>query len=66
MQFAAFDKSGRNSSFILNNLDKSQLIYLNAQLDAIGFYKKLGFVSVGIEFEEAGIQHQKMTYKKGE
>ena len=54
------------TQFILNILDKSQLIYLNAQSDAIGFYKKLGFVSVGIEFEEAGIQHQKMTYKKGE
>lgn len=32
-------------------------IYLNAQLNALGFYKKMGYRPLGEEFEEAGIMH---------
>lgn len=35
-------------------------IYLNAQLDAVPVYEKNGFVKIGEQFEEAGIQHFKM------
>lgn len=40
-------------------------VYLNAQLDAMGLYSKLGFVKVGEQFEEAGIQHFKMELTEG-
>ena len=36
-------------------------IYLNAQIDAVPVYEKNGFVKVGEQFEEAGIQHFKMV-----
>lgn len=36
-------------------------IYLHAQVDAIPFYEKLGFVCRGEQFEEAGIQHREMV-----
>jgi predicted GNAT family N-acyltransferase len=40
------------------------LIYLHAQLTAMGLYSKFGFEAIGEQFEEAGIQHYKMTYQK--
>ena len=39
---------------------------MHAQSDVLPFYEKMGFKKKGSEFEEAGIQHQKMIYKKGE
>ena len=50
------------TKFILNELDHSKLIYLNAQESAISFYEKLGFDSVGPKFNEVGIAHQKMIF----
>ena len=38
-------------------------IYLNSQLNAVEFYKNLGFETQGSLFEEAGIQHYKMLFK---
>lgn len=35
-------------------------VSLHAQVDAIGFYKKWGFVEYGEQFDEAGIRHQSM------
>lgn len=35
-------------------------VALNAQVDAIGFYEKYGFVAYDAEFIEAGIRHQAM------
>jgi predicted GNAT family N-acyltransferase len=35
-------------------------VELNAQSDAVGFYKKFGFEPVGEEYEEIGIRHQTM------
>lgn len=46
---------------VLDDLpEDANYIYLNAQLDAMGLYSKFGFVKVGGQFEEAGIQHFKM------
>ncbi|MBS7563562.1 GNAT family N-acetyltransferase [Mucilaginibacter sp. Bleaf8] len=39
-------------------------VYLHAQTKAMGLYSKLGFETTGPEFEEAGIKHFKMIYKK--
>ena len=36
-------------------------IYLHAQLSAMPLYTRFGFVTVGSQFEEAGIQHYKMV-----
>lgn len=36
-------------------------VYLNAQIQVIPFYKKLGFIPLGQPFEEAGIWHRKMV-----
>ena len=35
-------------------------VFLNAQVHAIGFYEKAGFIETDSRFNEAGIQHQKM------
>ena len=37
-------------------------IKLDSQLQAINFYKKLGFIEEGEVFLDAGIQHLKMVY----
>jgi predicted GNAT family N-acyltransferase len=36
-------------------------IELHAQIDALGFYEKFGFVAFGEEYEEAGIRHRSMS-----
>ena len=36
-------------------------LYLHAQLGAVTLYEEFGFVQCGEQFEEAGIQHIKMT-----
>lgn len=36
-------------------------LHLNAQLSALGFYAKHGFVEHGEVFDEAGIQHRAMS-----
>ncbi|MER3433547.1 MAG: GNAT family N-acetyltransferase [Leptolyngbya sp. ERB_1_1] len=36
---------------------------IHAQISVVAFYQKLGFVTEGEEFEEAGIPHIKMNYK---
>ena len=40
-------------------------VYLHAQEQVTGFYEKLGFVSSGPAFDEAGIRHFFMQYKPG-
>lgn len=39
-------------------------IYLHAQVQAMGLYKKFGFLPEGNLFEEAGIDHYKMVLRK--
>lgn len=36
-------------------------VFLDAQIEALGFYRKYGFILVGHIFLDAGIQHQRMT-----
>ena len=36
---------------------------LSAQISAIGFYKKLGYIEEGGIYIDAGIEHKKMTMK---
>ena len=38
-------------------------IFVNAQTQAEGFYKKCGFVTVSEEFMEEGVPHVRMEYK---
>jgi predicted GNAT family N-acyltransferase len=41
--------------------EDAEFVYLHAQLDAMPLYAKFGFEKSGEQFEEAGIQHFKMT-----
>ncbi len=38
-----------------------QRVFLHAQVDAIGFYERAGFVAAGEPFLEAGITHRRMA-----
>ncbi|KRM12987.1 GNAT family N-acetyltransferase [Paucilactobacillus suebicus] len=42
---------------------EAELVYLGAQLTAIGFYETLGFETVGPIFLDAGIQHKRMELR---
>ncbi len=41
-------------------------VILDAQVQVIPFYEKLGFVAEGPVFDDAGIPHRRMTLKKQE
>lgn len=41
---------------------KQAKVWCNAQLTAVPFYERLGYVSSGPVFEEAGIEHVRMDY----
>ncbi len=45
---------------IINDVPNNNYLYLHAQLSAMGLYSKFGFVAVGEQFTEAGIEHFKM------
>ena len=47
----------------LSKVDRSQVIYLHAQIQVIDFYAKFGFIKVGPEFMEANIRHYKMVFR---
>ena len=50
--------------FVLNDARKhKQRIYLNAQVQVVGYYEKYGFRKKGDPFEEAEIQHYYMEYQ---
>lgn len=57
-------------AFLVGEAKKSMPdeIYLEAQLYAVGFYEKCGFVTVGDIFQEEGVDHIKMIheYKRSE
>ncbi len=44
---------------------KGKKIYLHAQLHAVPFYEKFGFIKEGEMFQEANIDHFKMHYELG-
>jgi len=46
--------------------EKIHPLYLHAQITAVDLYKQFGFVQDGDQFEEAGIQHIKMTRQMSE
>lgn len=49
---------------VLNDLPSdAEYIYLHAQITAMPLYQKFGFIEIGDQFEEAGIQHFKMVFK---
>ena len=50
------------TEFIIKQIPNQEKIYLYSQDTAIGFYEKIGFISVESPFEEAGIKHQKMIF----
>lgn len=57
---------GFGKQLVLKALEKCQQvelteIHLDAQIAAIEFYRKLGFIEVGDEFMDAGIKHIHMT-----
>lgn len=43
--------------------DEVNRAYLSAQVDAIGFYEKLGFKAYGKDYDDAGIPHRDMERK---
>lgn len=45
---------------VLADLPLAQKVMLHAQLHAVPFYQKFGFVCYGPEFDEAGIRHYAM------
>lgn len=49
--------------YILETLSRDGIGHftIHAQLHAVGFYEKLGFLAQGEPFDEAGIDHVKMT-----
>lgn len=42
----------------------AEKVHLGAQIQAIGFYEKIGFVVCGEEYQDAGIPHKPMILKK--
>lgn len=59
----AFRQSGVGAALVnavLADLPLSEKVMLHAQIQAVPFYEKLGFVAYGPEFEEAGIRHYAM------
>jgi predicted GNAT family N-acyltransferase len=63
-------KASRNSgagNAVLNKVMEDVIpfhekIYLHAQITAVRFYQRAGFVTEGDEFTEANIRHFRMTY----
>ncbi len=41
-----------------------ETLYVHAQTQAAGYYERFGFSPIGAEFDEAGIPHIEMIYKK--
>ena len=64
----AFRNKGLGS-LLLNEVMKDVLtfdkpIFLNAQIKAVNYYQRAGFVALGDHFFEAGIEHVRMEYQK--
>ena len=51
--------------FILKHIQTNRLPspHLDAQMQSLDFYRKLGFIAVGETFMDAGIAHQKMIWQ---
>lgn len=56
---------GVGEALLMALIDRARMqglreVMLNAQVGALGFYEKFGFVTYGERFHEAGIEHQSM------
>lgn len=65
---AAYRKQGIGSEILLTLLNMAKnknikSVYLHAQVSAIGFYEKHGFICSSQEFLDAGIPHKSMLKK---
>ena len=63
-----YRRQGVGSALLAALLDYARLeqyadVYLHAQVDAIPFYEKHGFIVNGKQFMDAGIPHRNMIYK---
>lgn len=61
-----FRGAGIGAALLERAIDKARhlgfnQVSLNAQIHALAFYERAGFVAISDEFEEAGILHRKMT-----
>jgi len=61
-----YRKTGIGSKMLVKLLSIAEAknmktVFLNAQIDAINFYKKFDFEEEGGVFDDAGIPHKKMT-----
>ena len=57
---AKYRKTGVGAALVkavLADLPYAEKVMLHAQIQAVPFYEKFGFVAFGPEFEEAGIRH---------
>ncbi|AGR40879.1 GNAT family N-acetyltransferase [Spiroplasma taiwanense] len=59
-QNLVFDLMKYLIEFFIKNINQKEL-YLNAQIYALNFYKKLNFNEIGETFFEANIEHIKMV-----
>jgi predicted GNAT family N-acyltransferase len=58
-------QQGVGHAILLAALDRARIqglkrVYLHAQVSALGFYSRAGFIEYGARFFEAGIEHQAM------
>lgn len=56
--------SGLLKAVLQDIIPLNKPIYLHAQLKAVPYYERQGFVKVGEKFVEAGIEHYLMQYDK--
>lgn len=49
---------------VLEHAPAGVLVYVHAQQGALGFWERAGFIAEGPSFEEAGIPHRKMCFRR--
>ena len=56
---------GHGAALIRHFVDAAEgPVVLDAQVDALGFYERLGFVAEGPVFDDAGIAHRRMVLRR--
>lgn len=49
---------------MMSDIPDGRYVFVHAQVHAVSFFEKMGFVSIGEVFEEAGIQHVEMVFQE--
>jgi predicted GNAT family N-acyltransferase len=49
---------------VLEHAPPGSIVYVHAQESALGFWERLGFVAEGPRFEEGGIGHRRMVFRR--